>query len=344
MAGSDGSARGVSGQGQHWSPGEDGSPEAATLAAVAAGDGALGAGCNGCCASAGPEDSAGSGPEGAGGPRGPGPAASPPPPPLWKCCKVCWALGAGWLALLWALRLAKGAGEEAEGAAAGEGAPPGGRWSPLAGCCLLAAYFWLGWDLLRAGLRLRTAALLLAACCGGEAAAQLAAGPGDGRLLSWAAGGLVLGCLAGGTWLALGRRRLPLLALPAALRLSALLPWDCLRPPGTPYLAYLLALAGILWAGYARRAWPGGRLGRAAGKREEEQQAAAAAAAGGGAEGAGPAAAPPPAPDEVPVLKRRRRSSSMIAAEMAGCGSKSHRRTSLPCIPREQEKWRSKQF
>lgn len=340
MAVSDDSARGVSSLGP-WSPGEEKSPEAGALAA---GDGASAAGCNGCCASAGPEDL-----EGSGGGEGAA-AASSSSPPLWKCCKVCWALGAGWLALLLALRLAKGAGEAetAQAAEDGKGAPPGGRWCPLlpgCGCCLLAAYFWLGLDLLRAGLRLRTAALLLAACCGGEALAQLAAGPGHDRLLSAAAGGLVLACLAGGTRLALGRRLLPrrgglLLALTGALRLSALVSWESLRPSWTPHLPYLLALGGILLAGYARHAWPGGRLRRraAAAEQEEEEEEA-----GEGAEGAGLAAAPPPPPllsppaqDEVPVLKRRRRSSSMIAAEMAGCGSKSHRRTSLPCIPREQ--------
>lgn len=40
--------------------------------------------------------------------------------------------------------------------------------------------------------------------------------------------------------------------------------------------------------------------------------------------------------EDILVFKRRRRSSSVVSAEMSGCSSKSHRRTSLPCIPREQ--------
>uniref|UniRef100_A0ACB8FMH9 Uncharacterized protein n=1 Tax=Sphaerodactylus townsendi TaxID=933632 RepID=A0ACB8FMH9_9SAUR len=296
--------------------GEEKSPEAAAAAAarVAAGDGALGADCNGCCAPAGPED-----PERRRAPRGWWRGAGGDPR-LRARCKLCWAVGAGGLALLLALRLAKE--EDPED---GEGAAPGGRWCPRPGsaglccccCCLLAAYCWLGWDLVRAALRLRTAALLLAACCAGEALAQLAPGTAaeETRLCVAACGGLLLlGCLAaalGGLGVPRGAPLL-LLALPGAVRLCAPLSW----PPWSPCLASLLALAGILYA--RRHAWPG--------KREEEAEA------GRGAEGAGLAAAAPP----VPVWKRRRRSSSMIAAEMAGCGSKSHRRTSLPCIPREQ--------
>ncbi|XP_066490702.1 cGMP-inhibited 3',5'-cyclic phosphodiesterase 3A [Tiliqua scincoides] len=293
-----------------------------------------GASCNGCCASEEVARRSGGGRQQqqqqqqggeAGGCRGEG---------LWKCCQLWCAL-----ALLWALasRLVRSAGgqdeEDAEeDAERGEEPPPGGCWPAVPGwllcCCLLAAHFWLGWDLLRAGVRLRTAALLLAACCGGEALAQL----GEGRLLP---AGLLLGCLAlalalaGGAWLVLRLRRgVLLLALTSALRLASL---QGARAPCSPHLAHLLALLGVLLAGCARRAWPRRRSCCASGGRKGEEEARRG-------EGAGCAAATAarPAREEPPVLRRRRRSSSMISAEMAGCGSKTHRRTSLPCIPRDQ--------
>ncbi|KAF7237627.1 cGMP-inhibited 3',5'-cyclic phosphodiesterase A [Varanus komodoensis] len=318
-----------------WSPGEEKCPGAA------AGEGALEAGCNGCCPSAGPDEAETSCPSGSRSSRRTGGPADGDGalPRGWKCCKLSWALGAGSFALLLALgiRLVRSAGEEDEAAAAedpGAGHPPGASWPPASGaalcCCLLAAYFWLGWDLLRAGVRLRTAALLLAACCGGEALAQLGLALGEDRLLSFAATGLVLGCLAGGTWLALRLRHgVLMIALTSALRITSLVSLEGVRAPWRPYLAYLLGLLGILLAACARHA---SRPRRPAGKREE-------GADRGGAEGADFAAAAAPgrpAKEEAPGFKRRRRSSSMISAEMAGCGNKSHRRTSLPCIPREQ--------
>ncbi|XP_062990848.1 cGMP-inhibited 3',5'-cyclic phosphodiesterase 3A isoform X2 [Elgaria multicarinata webbii] len=119
-----------------------------------------------------------------------------------------------------------------------------------------------------------------------------------------------------------------MIALTSALRITSLVSLEGVRAPWRPYLAYLLALLGILLAGCAPHA---SRARRAAAPREGEEDR-------GGAEGAEAAAAAPgrPAKEEVPGFKRRRRSSSMISAEMAGCGNKSHRRTSLPCIPREQ--------
>lgn len=325
-----------------WSSGEEKKPQAA------AAEGALTAGCNGCCASAGSEEvarrstgsssnrrrrrqlvgeSSGCWGEGA-------------LPKVWKCCKLSCALGAGSLALLWALviRLVRSAGEDDddEEAERGEEAPPGGGWPPIPGpvlcCCLLGAYFWLGLDLLRAGVRLRTAALLLAACCGGEAIAQIGLALGEDRLLSFAATGVVLSCLASGTWLVLRLRQgVLMIALTSALRIASLVSLESVRAPWRPYLAYLLGLLGILLAGYAQHAFPLGRGCCAPGKRKKEAEE------DDEREGAGLAAtAVRPAREEVPVFKRRRRSSSMISAEMAGCGNKSHRRTSLPCIPRDQ--------
>ncbi|XP_070610427.1 cGMP-inhibited 3',5'-cyclic phosphodiesterase 3A isoform X2 [Erythrolamprus reginae] len=310
-----------------WSPRED---EPARAAAV---EGAFGAGCNGCCSSlAGPKDSSGDihsdRREGGGG-------ESASPRTCRRRSKLPWVLGAGSVALLLALgtRLGPEVGEEA-----GERSPPGDPgWSPPPGpalccccccCLLLAAYFWLGLELLRAGLRLRTALVLLAVCCcGGEALVGWA--PGEGRWLAvWG-----LCSLAGWAWLLLPRFRpaVLLLALTSLPRLAALgFSEGVLAPWGPAHLPYLLGLLGILLAGCARRA----SSGRPSGKREEEEEEESRPGAEG-TEAAAAAAAARLAKDAA-GLKRRRRSSSVISAEMAGCGGKSHRRTSLPCIPREQ--------
>uniref|UniRef100_A0A8B9MEV6 Uncharacterized protein n=1 Tax=Accipiter nisus TaxID=211598 RepID=A0A8B9MEV6_9AVES len=145
----------------------------------------------------------------------------------------------------------------------------------------------------------------------------LAAGEED-RLLSLAATGVVLSCLAAVTWLVLKLRQgVLMLAVTSAARTTSLVALEKVPASWRPYLAYLLGLLGILLAGCADRLWPPRR--------------------------AAPLAEPPAAPpaaDEAPVLRRRRRSSSMISPEMSGGGggggSKTHRRTSLPCIPREQ--------
>ncbi|XP_054044503.1 cGMP-inhibited 3',5'-cyclic phosphodiesterase 3A-like [Rissa tridactyla] len=108
-----------------------------------------------------------------------------------------------------------------------------------------------------------------------------------------------------------------MLAVTSAARTTSLVALERVPASWRPYLAYLLGLLGILLAGYTDRLWPPRR--------------------------AAPLAEPPAAPpaaDEAPVLRRRRRSSSMISPEMSGGGggsSKTHRRTSLPCIPREQQ-------
>ncbi|XP_063164567.1 cGMP-inhibited 3',5'-cyclic phosphodiesterase 3A [Candoia aspera] len=334
MAASADSASGIPSRGG-WSLREDKPAPAAVAARAAAVEGAFGAGCNGCCALAGAKEAKQSG-----GPRGGGSGGERASPRTCTASKLPWVLGAGSVALLlaWGIRLgpggARGRGRE-DAAERGEGAPPGGHgWAPLPGpapcccCLLLATSFWLGLELLRAGVRLRTAALLLAVCCGGEALAHVGLAPGEDRLLAFSATGVVLSSLAGWAWLLLPRLRLGvlMLALASVLRLTSLVSLEGVRAPWRPYLAYLLGLLGILLAGCTRHA----SSGRPSGKREEES--------GAGAEGvdSAAAAAARPAKEEAPGLKRRRRSSSVISAEMAGCGSKSHRRTSLPCIPREQ--------
>ncbi|XP_074758342.1 cGMP-inhibited 3',5'-cyclic phosphodiesterase 3A isoform X2 [Athene noctua] len=254
--------------------------------------------------------------------------ALPPTRATWRRRKLSSALCAGSLSVLLALvvRLVRGErGRElaAEGGAEPQGWGWGWGWLPPGAVPLglAGSFFGAGRYLLRGGARPRAAALVLAACCGGEAVAQtaLAAGEED-SLLSLAATGVVLSCLAAVTWLVLKLRQgVLMLAVTSAARTTSLVALESVPASWRPYLAYLLGLLGILLAGYADRLWPPRR--------------------------AAPLAEPPatpPAADEAPVLRRRRRSSSMISPEMSGGGggsgssSKTHRRTSLPCIPREQ--------
>ncbi|XP_060050455.1 cGMP-inhibited 3',5'-cyclic phosphodiesterase 3A [Erinaceus europaeus] len=258
--------------------------------------------------------------------------------------KLSWALLAGSLSLLLARPVCgevasdleprkEAAGAEEEEAAPGAeggvfpgprgGAPGGGAplspWLQPSALLfsLLCAFFWMGLCLLRTGVRLPVAVALLAACCGGEALVQLGLGVGDEHLLSFPAAGVVLSCLAAATWLVLRLRlRLGVLmfALTSAVRTVALLSLERFKVAWRPYLAYLAGALGLLLARYAEQillpaAAPREPLGfpQVSGVREDP-----------------------------PVLKRRRRSSSVVSAEMSGCGGKSHRRTSLPCIPREQ--------
>ncbi|XP_075945421.1 cGMP-inhibited 3',5'-cyclic phosphodiesterase 3A-like isoform X2 [Anarhichas minor] len=86
------------------------------------------------------------------------------------------------------------------------------------------------------------------------------------------------------------------------------------RATWRPYVAYLVGVLGILLARYADKLLPN---------------------QGRHKEGCTPVTG---AREEIPVFKRRRRSSSVIASDMAHSqsNSKSHRRTSLPCIQRDQ--------
>ncbi|XP_062050889.1 cGMP-inhibited 3',5'-cyclic phosphodiesterase 3A isoform X1 [Lepus europaeus] len=265
--------------------------------------------------------------------------------PLRRSRKLSSALCAGSLSLALALlvRLVRGevgcdlelrkeaAAEEEEEAAPGAeggvfpsprgGAPGGG--APLSPwlqpsallLSLLCAFFWMGLYLLRAGVRLPLAVALLAACCGGEALVQLGLGVGEDRLLSLPAAGVVLSCLAAATWLVLRLKLgVPMIALTSAVRTVSLTSLERFKVAWRPYLAYLAGVLGILLARYVEQILP-----QSAAPREHLGSRLLAGTK-----------------EDSPGFKRRRRSSSVVAAEMSGGGSKSHRRTSLPCIPREQ--------
>lgn len=267
--------------------------------------------------------------------------------PLRRSRKLSSALCAGSLSFLLALlvRLVRGeigcdleqskeaAEEEEEKAAPGAeggvfpgprgGAPGGGAplspWLQPSALLfsLLCAFFWMGLYLLRAGVRLPLAVALLAACCGGEALVQIGLGVGDDHLLSLPAAGVVLSCLAAATWLVL-RLRLGVLmiALTSAVRTVSLISLERFKVAWRPYLAYLAGVLGILLARYVEQILP-----QSAGAATREHFGSQLIAG---------------TKEDILVFKRRRRSSSVVSAEMSGCSSKSHRRTSLPCIPREQ--------
>ncbi|XP_032973486.1 cGMP-inhibited 3',5'-cyclic phosphodiesterase 3A isoform X2 [Rhinolophus ferrumequinum] len=267
--------------------------------------------------------------------------------PLRRSRKLSSALCAGSLSFLLALlvRLVRGeiggdlkqskeaAAEEEEEAAPGAeggvfpgprgGAPGGGAqlspWLQPSALLfsLLCAFFWMGLYLLRAGVRLPLAVALLAACCVGEALVQIGLGVGDDHLLSLPAAGVVLSCLAAATWLVL-RLRLGVLmiALTSAVRTVSLISLERFKVAWRPYLAYLAGVLGILLARYVEQILP-----QSAGAATREHFGSQLIAG---------------TKEDTPVFKKRRRSSSVVSAEMSGCSSKTHRRTSLPCIPREQ--------
>ncbi|XP_047597595.1 cGMP-inhibited 3',5'-cyclic phosphodiesterase 3A isoform X2 [Lutra lutra] len=262
--------------------------------------------------------------------------------PLGRSRKLSSALCAGSLSFLLALlvRLARGeisrepqrreaAEEAAPGAEGGVvpglrgGAPGGGAplslWLQPSALLfsLVCAFFWMGLCLLRAGVRLPLAVALLAACCGGEALVQIGLGVGEDHLLSLPAAGVVLSCLAAATWLVL-RLRLGVLmiAWTSAVRTVSLISLERFKVAWRPYLAYLAGVLGLLLARYVEQILP-----QSAGAAPREHFGSQLIAG---------------TKEDTPVFKRRRRSSSVVSAEMSGCSSKSHRRTSLPCIPREQ--------
>ncbi|MEQ2186094.1 hypothetical protein GOODEAATRI_025065, partial [Goodea atripinnis] len=181
---------------------------------------------------------------------------------------------------------------------------------------LVCAFFWLWLCLIRCGLLIRSALFLLAVCHLGEAAAQsLLRGAEE---LSLTATLVVLGCLGGGALLVVrSGQGVSILVFISVIRAVSLLTLSRVRASWRPYLAYLLGLLGVLLASYADRLLPAsgtsgtGCCGSVTGAKEED----------------------------IPVFKRRRRSSSTAASEMMAhsqSNSKSHRRTSLPCIPRDQ--------
>ncbi|XP_024133007.2 cGMP-inhibited 3',5'-cyclic phosphodiesterase A isoform X1 [Oryzias melastigma] len=190
--------------------------------------------------------------------------------------------------------------------------------SPL--LTLVCAFFWLWLSLIRCGLLVGGAVFLLAACHLGEAAARsLPRGAEEEQqLLSSTATLVVLGCLGCGA-LRVARlgQGVSVLVLISAVRTASVVSLSGVRAGWRPHLAYLLGLLGVLLARYADRLLPAsgtsgtGCCGSVTGAKEED----------------------------IPVFKRRRRSSSIAASEMMAhsqSNSKSHRRTSLPCIPRDQ--------
>ncbi|ERE65986.1 cGMP-inhibited 3',5'-cyclic phosphodiesterase A [Cricetulus griseus] len=108
-----------------------------------------------------------------------------------------------------------------------------------------------------------------------------------------------------------------MVALTSALRTVALVSLERFKVAWRPYLAYLAAVLGLLLARYAEQILP--QCSGPAPPRERFRSQLSARTK-----------------EEIPGWKRRRRSSSVVAGEMSGCSGKSHRRTSLPCIPREQ--------
>lgn len=183
---------------------------------------------------------------------------------------------------------------------------------------LVCAFFWIGLYLIRSGVLIRTAVFLLAVCHLGEAAAQSLLRGTEEQLLSLAATLVVLGCLGSGALLVVQLRQgVSILVFISVIRAVSLVSLSTVRASWRPYLAYLLGLLGVLLARYADRLLPAsgtsgtGCCGSVTGAKEED----------------------------IPVFKRRRRSSSIAASEMMAhsqSNSKSHRRTSLPCIPRDQ--------
>lgn len=191
--------------------------------------------------------------------------------------------------------------------------------SPL--LTLVCAFFWVGLYLIRCGLLIRTAFFLLAVCHLGEAVAQSLLRGAEEQLLSLRATLVVLGCLGSGALLVvrLGQG-VSILVFIGVIRAVSLVSLSRVRANWRPYLAYLLGLLGVLLARYVDRLLPAsgtsgtGCCGSVTGAREED----------------------------IPVFKRRRRSSSTAASEMMAHvqnNSKSHRRTSLPCIPRDQVRY-----
>ncbi|XP_039454089.1 cGMP-inhibited 3',5'-cyclic phosphodiesterase A-like isoform X1 [Oreochromis aureus] len=183
---------------------------------------------------------------------------------------------------------------------------------------LVCAFFWVGLYLIRCGVLIRTALFLLAVCHLGEAAAHSLLCGAEEQLLSFPATLVVLGCLGSGALLVvrLGQG-VSILVFISVIRAVSLVSLSRVRASWRPYLAYLLGLLGVLLARYADRLLPAsgtsgtGCCGSVTGAKEED----------------------------IPVFKRRRRSSSIAASEMMAhsqSNSKSHRRTSLPCIPRDQ--------
>lgn len=185
---------------------------------------------------------------------------------------------------------------------------------------LVSAFFWAGLYLLRRGVLPRTVVLLLLLCPLGEAAAQALLHGSDEQLHSLTASVVVLGCLASGTLVVMRLGQgISVIVFISIIRAASLISLHRVRASWRPYLAYLVGVLGVLLARYADRLLP--------------NQASHL-------EGCTPVTG---SREDLLVFKRRRRSSSVVSSDMAqhgfeasGGGSKSHRRTSLPCIRKDQ--------
>ncbi|XP_023271074.1 cGMP-inhibited 3',5'-cyclic phosphodiesterase A [Seriola lalandi dorsalis] len=181
---------------------------------------------------------------------------------------------------------------------------------------LLCAFFWVGVYLIRCGVLIQTALSLLTVCHLGEAAAWSLLDGTDEQLFSFTtAAVVVLVCVAtGALMVARLNQGISVIVFISIIRTISLFSLHKVRATWRPYVAYLVGVLGILLARYADKLLPN---------------------QGRHKEGCTPVTG---AREEIPVFKRRRRSSSVIASDMAHSqsNSKSHRRTSLPCIQRDQ--------
>nr|XP_046249567.1 cGMP-inhibited 3',5'-cyclic phosphodiesterase A-like isoform X1 [Scatophagus argus] len=181
---------------------------------------------------------------------------------------------------------------------------------------LVCAFFWVGVYLIRCGVLIQTALSLLTLCHLGEAAAWSLLDGTDEQLFSFTtAAVVVLICVAtGALMVARLNQGISVILFISIVRTISLFSLHKVRATWRPYVAYLVGVLGILLARYADKLLPN---------------------QGRHKEGCTPVTG---AREEIPVFKRRRRSSSAIASDMAHSqsNSKSHRRTSLPCIQRDQ--------
>lgn len=190
-------------------------------------------------------------------------------------------------------------------------------WSVLSPLfTLVCAFFWVGVYLIRCGVLIQTALSLLTLCHLGEAAAWSLLDGTDEQLFSFTtAAAVVLVCVAtGALMVARLNQGISVVLFISIVRTISLFSLHKVRATWRPYVAYLVGVLGILLARYADKLLPN---------------------QGRHKEGCTPVTG---AREEIPVFKRRRRSSSVIASDMAHSqsNSKSHRRTSLPCIQRDQ--------
>lgn len=253
---------------------------------------------------------------------------------IWSCQSLRSAVCAGSLSVILALLL-KCADWKAEASGGGADDTHSHSSSPLhlvSGCAvellqtcwsvfsplftLLCAFFWVGVYLIRCGVLIQTALSLLTLCHLGAAAACSFLDGTDEQLFSFStAAVVVLACVAtGALMVARLHQGIPVILFISIVRTVSLFSLHKVRANWRPYVAYLVGVLGILLARYADKLLPN---------------------QGRHKEGCTPVTG---AREEIPVFKRRRRSSSVIASDMAHSqpSSKSHRRTSLPCIQRDQ--------